>query len=103
MPARKRTFQTDKTRQSIKAGMLIRRLTLCAAGKIQMQPTEVKAAQILLDRVLPILTSTDMSVTTEPQSPNEIYAQLQSLVGEDMAKQLAGHLLPKQDEVRLDS
>jgi len=53
----------DKWREKIKHSMLVTRLRKHAAGEIEMTTTQVRAAEILLKKVLPDLKSTDMQVT----------------------------------------
>src|SRR5262245_38352386 len=56
MAARKQKFQTDATRAKIRAAYLIRRLQLHVAGKINLSPTQIRAADILLRKIIPDLT-----------------------------------------------
>src|SRR3990167_3911411 len=79
----------DKTRAKIKAGMLIERLAGCAAGEFELSTAAVSAAKCLLDRVLPSLSSSD--ITQMPQAPtdyNSLVEQLASLAGPDLARQV---------------
>lgn len=45
----------EKARERIRAGMIMTRLQKHVAGEIEMQPTQINAARILLGKVLPDL------------------------------------------------
>lgn len=47
---------TEMVRQKIQAGVLIDRLSKHANGKLEMTPSQIKAAEILLDRSIPKLS-----------------------------------------------
>lgn len=51
----------DETRARIKASQLINRLQGHVDGKVKMDATQIQAARILLDKVLPNLSSTDIN------------------------------------------
>jgi len=91
----------DKTRAKIKAGMLIERLAGCAAGEFEMSTAAVSAAKCLLDRVLPSLSSSD--ITQIPQAPtdyNSLVEQLASLAGPELAHQVLERLAGKADNAK---
>jgi hypothetical protein len=54
---------TDEWKQKIQLSMLLNRLQDHASGKIEMSPTQVRAAEILLRKVAPDLSSTDATIT----------------------------------------
>jgi hypothetical protein len=56
MAARLSRSHSETVRQKIQASMLINRLHDHAMGKIKMNATEVRAAEILLDRSVPKLS-----------------------------------------------
>lgn len=61
MAARKRKIRhDDETRAKIQASQLINRLTEHALGNIDMSPTQVSAAQILLRKTLPDLQAVQL-------------------------------------------
>ena len=65
MPARKSTpFLDERWRQKIQASMLINRLTDHAAGRNEMTATQVRAAEILLKKILPDLAAVECSGET---------------------------------------
>ena len=79
----------DRTRAKINAGMLIDRLTKCAAGNVELSTAAVSAAKTLLDRVLPSLTSADISQT--PSAPLDyagLVSQLSVTLGPEMVADL---------------
>lgn len=52
---------SDMTRQKIQASMLINRLTDHVTGKVDLSATQIRAAEILLNKSLPNLTSVDLT------------------------------------------
>jgi hypothetical protein len=52
---------TDAWREKIRTSMLINRLQNHVAGRIEMSPTQLRAAEVLLKKRLPDLTSTELS------------------------------------------
>ena len=62
MPARTRKiFHDEDTRKKIQAGNIINRLEKFISGEIRMEPAAVTAALGLLKKVLPDLTSVELS------------------------------------------
>src|SRR3990170_5076871 len=90
-----------KPRAKIKAGMLIERRAGCAAGEFKRSTAAVSAAKCLLDRVLPSLSSSD--ITQIPQAPtdyNSLVEQLASLAGPELAHQVLERLAGKADNAK---
>lgn len=66
MAARKNKGTVDKpwsdtTRERIQTSMLLNRLSDHVVGKVEMKTTQVRAADILLKKVLPDLSSVELS------------------------------------------
>lgn len=62
MPARIRKIRhDDETRAKIQAAAIIRRLHLHVEGKLDLTPTQVSAAKLLLGKVLPDLVAADIT------------------------------------------
>lgn len=62
MAARTRKLELDqKWREKIRTSMLINRLTSHVVGRIEMSPTQVRAAEVLLKKNLPDLSATELS------------------------------------------
>ena len=87
--ARKKKFQTEKTREKIKTTQLINRLQMFAMGgkdyktgnPVEMSPAQVKAVQVLLDKSLPSLQSIDQKVDLSPaKTEEEMLMELKNLV-----------------------
>jgi hypothetical protein len=58
--ARGRKLELDKKwRERIRTSMLINRLSNHAAGRIKMEASQVRAAEVLLKKCLPDLSSTE--------------------------------------------
>lgn len=56
MAARLRANHQDDVRKKIQASQLVNRLTNHALGEIEMSPTQVRAAEVLLRKTLPDLS-----------------------------------------------
>jgi hypothetical protein len=66
MAARKRAIAlTDEWRGRIKASMLVNRLSDHVEGKIELSPTQVRCAEILLRKVAPDLQAVEHSGEVE--------------------------------------
>lgn len=62
MPARKvKIRHDDETRAKIQAAQIINRLQGCINGTVELSATQVSAANILLRKVLPDLTATELT------------------------------------------
>lgn len=62
MPARTRKIKlTDTWREKIRIGMLLNHLRNHVLGRVEMTPTQVRAAEILLRKVLPDQASVEHS------------------------------------------
>ncbi len=51
--------QTDACRQKIRTSHIIRRLQLHFNGKLELSPTQVRSAELLLSKTLPALASVE--------------------------------------------
>jgi len=86
MAANKRLWQTDKTREKIRISMLVNRLQDHVEGKADMSSTQVKAASVLLSKVMPDLSAADIT-THEPESTmQEKFHALVNQIGEKQAR-----------------
>lgn len=95
---RTRNWVDPKTREKIKATQLLNRLQAYALGEnekgsdkpIVMAPAQVKAAQVLLAKVLPDLSSSEVVNNTQDNlTKEELYLSLVKLVGDELARKLA--------------
>ena len=59
MAARKQLWHDGATREKIQASQLINRLSDHVFGKIDLSPTQVRSAEILLRKVMPDLALVD--------------------------------------------
>ncbi len=86
---RGRRFQTEASREKIKTSQIINRLSEHVEGKVDMKPTQVKAAQILLDRVLPTLSMADvMNHQGEELTLTQKWDRLVQAIGETRSKEI---------------
>ena len=65
MPARKTPFLDQRVREKIQASMLIRALHDCVEGRNKMTSVQVRAAEVLLKKVVPDLAAVEHSGETE--------------------------------------
>lgn len=61
MAARLRKQHSDEIRTKIQTSQLINRLTDHALGKVGLEPTQVRAIEVLLKKTLPDLQATTIS------------------------------------------
>lgn len=103
--------QAENARAAIKVGGLLSRLQRFAEaevgdedyGNVQMQPAQVKAAQVLLSKVLPDQTRVETEEITAPPSLAEIREEIVKMIAADPSLlEEASKLLdepPKDDKV----
>jgi hypothetical protein len=65
MAARLNRRQQDSVRENIRASQIVNRLQDHVQGKVELSPTQIQAARILLDKCVPNLASIDQNVTGE--------------------------------------
>ena len=53
----------QKSRERIKAGMLIDKLQKCALGELELTTSQISASKLLLDKVLPNLKAVEFTET----------------------------------------
>jgi|GEM_PF-3317300 len=104
----------ERTREKIRVGDLLRRLTLHAldepdsAGKpVKMTTTQVKAATVLIDKALPSLQSIEQLVwdANASMTESEAKAQLVELANRnpELTRILAEHFLPLENKQPIES
>ena len=81
MAAPLRKTRQDEVRQKIQASQLINRLQAHADGKVEMSATQVRAAQILLDKSIPNLVATEISGDADNPLLNEITLRIVDVPG----------------------
>lgn len=91
--------QSKLTASGIRAGYLVSRLEKHADGEIEMSPTQIRAAEILLDRALPKLSAVEQT-NIDPaasMSEAEIVAQMTDLAKKypHILRQVSLNLGPK--------
>lgn len=85
-----RAPKAAEVRTKIQASVLINRLEQHAAGKIDMSPTQVRAAEVLLKKILPDLQSAELHHHDETADMSE----------EQLAQRLAATLAALPAELR---
>jgi len=69
MAGRKAGFKMHEAqRERIQVSMIVNRLQDCLAGKVELSAQQVNAAKILLGKVLPDLSATELSGGIEQRS-----------------------------------
>ena len=84
MPARKTPFLDQRVREKIQASMLIRALHDCVEGRNKMTSVQVRAAEVLLRKVVPDLAAVEYSgettvkyeISSEPMTVEEWKAEV---------------------------
>lgn len=67
MAARLNPAHDERTRAKIQTSQLLNRLMSHANGEVEMTPTQVRAAEILLKKTLPDLSSVEIG--SDPDKP----------------------------------
>ncbi len=78
MAARMRKTHQEDVRSKIQASALIGRLTKHVEGEIELSPTQVRAAEILLKKTLPDLGSVEM--TGDPDQPLHVTTKIERVI-----------------------
>lgn len=105
MAARKRNWQTNKTREkirdSIKTRQIVERLekhilkSEGEEGYVDLKPTQIKAGQALLDRTMPVLSSAEITEIIDDKSPEELISFLETILPSEMLAVLKAKFLPQ--------
>lgn len=108
MAARKRNWQTNKTREKIRDSIKTRQIVERFENHVlkseddkdyvKLTATQIKAGEALLNRTMPVLSSAEITEHTEELTPESAYSALVKLLGEDKAKEIAGHLVPRESD-----
>jgi hypothetical protein len=85
VPARKTPFLDQRVREKIQASMLIRALHDCVEGRNQMTSVQVRAAEVLLRKVVPDLAAVEYSgettvkyeISSEPMTAEQWKAEVE--------------------------
>lgn len=80
-------------RERIKIGNILDRMQKCADGKIEMKPTQLKAAVVLLGKVMPDLNASEIVKRDETINPAQVIEMLKQKSPE-LAALLAKDYLP---------
>lgn len=96
--ARKRNWQTNKTREkirdSIKTGQIVKTFenhVLKSEGEegyVKLTMTQITAGKVLLDRTLPVLSSSEIVENFKDPGITDTLERLKALVGPDLAQRL---------------
>ena len=82
MATRKNPIQLPRTRDKIRASMLMNRLIDHALGKCTMTSSQVRAAQLLLRKTRPDLKAVKVEYAAAPSYVDEIRASYHDTDGE---------------------
>jgi hypothetical protein len=69
-------FHSEVTRERIRAGVIIDRFQKHFMGELDLSATQIRVGEILLRKVIPDLTHTDLSTTSTRRYVVEVPAQL---------------------------
>lgn len=97
--AKRKSWQENAETWRAKIGVshLIGRLEKHAKGEVEMTPTQVKAAQVLLDRVMPTLSASEITRKNEQVNPEQLIQALRERYGDEFANKLMGDYVPNQE------
>lgn len=79
----------EETKQKIQASRIVNKLQQFVMGEVEMEGAQVRAAEILLNKVIPNVTANEMTVTNELKitATDDALKTIQAL---SIAKQKAG-------------
>ena len=75
--------QAENVRAAIKVGNIVNRLQKAAMGEIDVTPTQLNAAKVLLDKCLPNLTATEITEQVPEQSLEELEERLRQMIAQN--------------------
>lgn len=90
--------RAETWREKIRVSVIITRLEKHANGETEMTPTQVKAAQVLLDRVMPTLSASEVTRKTETITPDQLIQMMRERYGDDIANQMQKEYSPTHDQ-----
>ena len=98
LAARKSWQERAETwREKIKVSAIITRLDKHVQGEADMSPSQVKAAQVLLDRVMPTLSASEITRKTETVSPEQLIQMLRERYGDAFAATISKDYVPEHE------
>jgi hypothetical protein len=65
-------FHSEVTRERIRAGVIIDRFQKHFMGELDLTPTQIRVGEVLLRKVIPDLTHTDLSTTFTVEVPPQL-------------------------------
>lgn len=80
MPARLRKMHQDDVRAKIQTSQLINRLEKHALGEVDLSPTQVRAIEVLMKKVLPDLQA--MQLSGDEENPVEVVTRIELIDGD---------------------
>jgi len=82
----------EETKQKIQASRIVNKLQQFVMGEVEMEGAQVRAAEILLNKVIPNVTANEMTVTNELKvtATDDALKTIQAL---SIAKQKAGLII----------
>lgn len=84
-------------RDKISTAHIIKRLEKHSLGEVEMTATQVKAAQVLLDRVMPSLSASEVTRRNESINPHELIQSLSNSLSPEIMEKLKELYLPNND------
>ena len=102
MAKRIKTYQTERTREKIKATQLVNRLQKIGMGDLNVTAAQVNAINILLRKVLPDLSESNITHHEEEKSYAENRSEMVVMYGEAKTKLLMMEPLEWEDVRELE-
>ena len=91
--------RAETWRDKIKVSSLLTRLQGCAEGTNDMTTQQIKACEILLNRVMPTLSASEITHTQPQVNAQSMLDRLKAAVGEEVYNKLAPDYTPTDLEV----
>jgi hypothetical protein len=96
--------RAETWRNKINVSALLTRLEKYASGdpNVRMEMGEIRAAGILLDRVMPTLSASDITHTEKPADVGAMLVRLREVLGAEAYTKLAGQYAPAANDDRME-
>jgi len=86
--------RAETWRDKIQVAKILNRLEACALGTEEMTNQQIKSCEILLNRVMPTLSASEITHIKPKANAQHILARLKEAVGEEAYNKLAPNYLP---------
>ena len=88
--------RAETWRDKIQVAKILHRLEDCALGLIEMTNQQIKSCEILLNRVMPTLSASEITHTQPRANAQDMLDRLKKAVGDEAYNKLAPEYVPNE-------